>query len=259
MPQLLEGRTAVVTGAASGNGRAIARAAAAHGADVVVADRRESPRAGGAPTHEVIASETDRRARYVPCDVTDPDAFEPAFEAAAELGGVDVMVNNAGVIGEQGSLVDADVETLRRVFRVNVEGVFNGSRAAALRMLEADRPGAIVNMASIAGVAGARGNGIYPASKAAVRLFTQSIAADLGRDGIRVNAIVPGYVDTAMLSEDLPLVGTEAGEKLLRKVPLGRFADPEEVADAVVFLASDMASYVTGASLVVDGGARATI
>lgn len=247
----LTDQAAVVTGAASGNGRAIALAMADAGADVVVADVREEPRAGGTPTHERIEDETDREARFVDCDVTERGDLVGAVDAAEAFGGLDVMVNNAGIIrtGPIGDLTEADFEA---VMDVNVMGVFLGSQVAAERLR--GRGGAIVNLSSMVGIVGAAKNSLYCASKGAVRLFTYALAAELGPDGVRVNAVHPGPVDTAMIREDAPIVGTERGDVYEETIPLGRFGRPEDVAEAVVYLASDRAGYVTGSSLVVDGG-----
>jgi len=247
----LADRTAVVTGAASGNGRAIALAFAEEGADVVVADVRERPREGGTPTHELIRAETDREARFVDCDVTERDDLVGAVEAAEAFGGIDVMVNNAGIIrtGSIGDLTEADFEA---VMGVNVKGVFLGSQIAAERLRE--RGGAIVNLSSMVGIVGAAQNTLYCASKGAVRLFTYALAAELGPDGVRVNAVHPGPVETEMIREDAPIVGTDRGDAYEETIPLRRFGRPEDVAEAVVYLASDRASYVTGSSLVLDGG-----
>lgn len=246
---LLTDRVAVVTGGASGNGRAIARAYAEYGADVVVADVRESPRRGGTPTHELVA-EAGRAGRFVDCDVTDRGDLVAAVEAADELGGVDVMVNNAGVFRDESFLEVTEAE-FDRLMDVNLKGTFFGAQVAAERMVEAG--GVVINLSSIAGLRGSGGFATYAASKGAVRLLTYALADELGPE-IRVNAIHPGIIDTAMTADDVPIVGGEAGEAVLEGIPGGRFGEPEDVADAAVYLASDLADYVTGESLVVDGG-----
>ncbi|MFC6837881.1 SDR family oxidoreductase [Halomarina ordinaria] len=256
MDQLLGDRTAVVTGATSGIGRAIARRFAAHGADVVVADLREQPREGGAPTHERIADETDRRARFVECDVRDPTALEQAVAAADGFGGVDVMVNNAGVFRAE-SFLTADEAEFDRVFETNVKGTYFGSQAAARRMVNRGG-GSIVNLSSTAGLYGVGDYVAYSASKGAVRLMTYALADALGSDGVRANVVHPGVVETAMTREDSRVVGTDAGEAFRDRIPLGAFGRPEDVADAALYLASDLARYVTGESLVVDGGIHST-
>jgi NAD(P)-dependent dehydrogenase (short-subunit alcohol dehydrogenase family) len=247
---LLEDRTGVVTGGASGNGRAIALAFAEAGADVVIADLQESPREGGVPTHERIESETGARARFVECDVTEPAALEAAVDAASAFGGVDVMVNNAGVL-QRTPFLDVTEDEYDRLMDVNARGVFFGAQAAARRMAEGDG-GAIVNLASLAAMQGSPGLSVYSASKGAVRLLTYTLAGELGPEGIRVNAICPGPVDTVMATDDVPL----ATEEWAERNPLGRFGHAEDVADAAVFLASDRASYVNGETLLLDGGAR---
>jgi len=262
MSELLAGKTGVVTGGASGNGRQVALAFARHGADVVVADVQEEPREGGAPTHEAIEDETDTHAAYVECDVTDRDALDAAIEAAEEFGGVDVMVNNAGVFrGED--FLDVTEDEFDWLMDINVKGVFFGAQAAARRMVERGEGGdngggSIINMSSVAGLLGSGEYVTYCTSKGAVRLLTYSLAGTLGPHGIRVNAIHPGIIETAMTTEDVPIVGTETGEAFLETVPLGRNGQPEDVADAAVLLASDLASYITGESLVVDGGMSMT-
>ncbi|UIP00857.1 SDR family oxidoreductase [Halobaculum sp. CBA1158] len=272
MSDLLSGRVAVVTGAASGNGRAIARRYAEEGADVVVADVREEPREGGAPTVELIEAETDAAATFVECDVRDPAALESAVAAAEAFGGVDVMVNNAGIYRPE-NFLESTEEQFDELMAVNAKGVYFGAQAAAKRMVARsegdDAPAAsdaaagdagedphpvIINMSSAAGIRGEGRLVTYSMSKGAVRLFTYALADALGDAGIRVNAIHPGFVETAMTTQDVELVGTETEERMAATIPSGRFGQPEEVADAAVYLASDMASYVTGESLVVDGG-----
>ncbi|MFC7069312.1 SDR family oxidoreductase [Halobaculum lipolyticum] len=264
MTDLLAGRTAVVTGAASGNGRAIARRYAEEGADVVVADVREDPREGGEPTHELIASETDASATYVDCDVSDPADLEAAVETAEAFGGVDVMVNNAGIYRPENFLESTEAE-FDRLMDVNAKGVYFGAQAAAKRMVaraeerdDDDPHPVVINMSSAAGIRGEGRLVTYSMSKGAVRLFTYALADALGDAGIRVNAIHPGFVETAMTTRDVELVGTESEQRMSATIPSGRFGQPEEVADAAVYLASDMASYVTGESLVVDGGMTST-
>lgn len=257
MPALLGGKTAVVTGAASGIGRAIARRFAAEGADVVVADVREAPREEGDPTHEAIESGTDASAAFVSCDVTDVGDVDAAVDAADEFGGVDVMVNNAGIVGPQGPITDVEPEAYRRLLRVNLDGVFFGSRAAAARMAESDG-GSIVNVSSIAGIRGYENLTPYCASKGGVRSLTYALAEELGPDGIRVNVIHPGVIETAMTAEDVPIVGTETGEAMRRSIPLRTFGTPDDVANAALFLASELSEFVTAESLVVDGGVTNT-
>ena len=260
MGDQLSGRVAVVTGGASGNGREICRRFAEEGASVVVADLRTDPREGGSPTHELI-QEQGGQAAFVECDVASRADLAAAVDAAEDFGGVDVMVNNAGIFrGEE--FLDVDEAGLQQFLDVNVKGVFFGSQVAAERMLERERSedgaerGSIVNMASIGAIRALGRYTCYDLTKGAVISTTYSLADRFGSEGIRVNAILPGIIGTAMTQEDVAIVGTERGEQYAKaSIPMGRFGDPEEVADAAVFLASEQASYVNGESLVVDGGA----
>lgn len=252
MTELLSGKTAVITGGMSGNGRAIARLFAEHGADVVVADVREEPREASVPTHEIIQEETDAQVTFVKCDVTDRGDLVAAIDAAEEFGGVDVMVNNAGIFrGED--FLSVSEEEFDQLIDINVKGVFFGTQVAAERMQD-EGGGSIINLSSVAGLTGTGEHVSYCTSKGAVRLMTYSTADALGPDGIRVNAIHPGVIETAMTTEDVPIIGTDEGEAYLEMIPSRRFGEPEDVADAALFLASDLSSYVNGESLVVDGG-----
>lgn len=253
MSELLARETAIVTGGASGNGRQIALKIAEHGADVVVADVQEEPREGGTPTHDLVHEETDSDASFVECDVTDWDDVCEAVDVAKDFGGLDIMVNNAGVLrtGSVTELTESDYET---VMDVNVKGTFFGSKAAATWFLDEGRDGVVVNLSSMAGLVGGAENSLYCASKGAIRLFTYSLAAELGPHGVRVNAVHPGPIETQMIEKDTPIVGTDREKPYKKSIPLQRFGRPEEVADAVLYLASDLSSYVTGASLTLDGG-----
>jgi NAD(P)-dependent dehydrogenase (short-subunit alcohol dehydrogenase family) len=163
------------------------------------------------------------------------------------------MVNNAGVFSG-GDFLDATEADFSRLMDVNVKGTFFGAQAAAERMVEGGDGGAIVNLSSVAGLEGSAGFATYCASKGAVRLLTYSLAAELGPEGVRVNAIHPGVIETAMTTDDVPIVGTESGDDYLEDIPSRRFGDPGDVADAAVFLASAAGDYVNGESLTVDGG-----
>lgn len=252
MSPILEDRVAVITGASSGNGRAMARRFASEGADIVIADIQEEPREGGEPTHDLIDSETDASATYVECDVTSRSDLEDAVDAAEEYGGVDIMVNNAGIFHED-EFLEIDEETYDRMMDINVKGTFFGAQAAAKRMVDADG-GSIINLSSVAGLEGSADYITYCGTKGAVRLLTYAMASNLGPDGIRVNAIHPGLIETTMTTEDVEIMGTDAEEGFLQAIPSRRAGQPEDVADAALYLASDLSDYVTGESLVVDGG-----
>jgi NAD(P)-dependent dehydrogenase (short-subunit alcohol dehydrogenase family) len=252
MRDLLVDKTAVVTGGASGNGRAISLAYAEQGCDVVVADIREEPREGGEPTHERVTAETDARATFVECDVTDYDSLVAAVEAAEAFGGIDVMVNNAGIFQGEAFLEDDD-ETFDRIMDINVRGVYYGCRAAIAEMVDSGG-GSVVNLSSVAGLRGSGDFVSYCTSKGAVRLMTYALADKFGPDGVRVNAIHPGLIETTMTTEDVPIFGTDAEEAFMETIPLRRGGEAEDVADIALFLASDLADYVTGESVVVDGG-----
>ncbi|ESP87013.1 SDR family NAD(P)-dependent oxidoreductase [Candidatus Halobonum tyrrellensis] len=251
-------RVAVVTGGSSGIGRAVARRFGEAGAHVVVADVRERPRDADRPTHEAIR-DAGGSADYVDCDVSDPAEVESVVEAAREYGGVDVMVNNAGVY-RHAPLVEAGVDAFDRLYAVNVRGAFAGCRAAARDMLDRGEPGCIVNTASISSRYAQVGHAAYDASKGAIAMLTRVAALELAGSEIRVNAVAPGRVDTRLgdgddadASAPESVEGWDAPE-FTKDVPMGRAADPEEVAGSYLFLACEDASYVTGHLLYVDGG-----
>lgn len=250
MDDLLAGQTAVVTGAASGNGRGIAVRFAECGADVVVADIRKTPRQGGTPTHERINDETSSRAVFVECDVTNTDDLQDAVIKAEELGGIDIMVNNAG-FSRQEDFAELAEDAYHEMMDVNLKGVCFGSQVAIRAMTDREA-GSIINISSLSGLLGSPNSAIYSASKGGVRLFTYAIAARYGSQGIRANVLHPGVVDTAIL-EDIGL-DDEGREKFAKRIPLRRVAKPSDIGNAALFLASDLSSYVSGTSLVVDGG-----
>jgi len=245
---LLQDRTAVVTGAASGIGRATALALADHGSNVVVADRRTEPREGGVPTVERVEEETDARAVQVECDVGDPSTVEAAFDAAGDLGGLDLMVNNAGVF-HRGDPLETTPEQYTDLMNVNARGTFFATQRAGRHLVERGG-GAIVNVASTSGFRADGTIAAYSASKAAIIQTTRAFADALGPSGVRVNAVSPGAIDTG-LSRDR---SEQERRDLTESIPSRRVGDPADVARAVVFLASELAGYVNGENLVVDGG-----
>ncbi|MFC7228778.1 SDR family oxidoreductase [Salinirubellus salinus] len=246
-----ENQTVFVTGGGSGIGRETALRCAREGATVVVAD---VDREGGEETVaaiEDLAGDADA----VELDVTDADAVRDAVDAAADTHGLDVMVNNAGIAQSNDPLEEVSLEERDRIVDVNANGVWNGCRAA-IPHLKAQGSGAIVNVASLAGVVGQPWSAAYAMTKGGVAKMTRSIAWELGRHGVRANAVCPGFTDTPMVQggleeRDDPEAAREALE---RRYALKRLGDPEEIAAAICFLASDDASFVTGHELVVDGG-----
>ena len=233
----LEGKLALVTGASRGIGRAIAVALAAAGADVVIGYR------SGKSEAEQLAAEIGARA--VQADVSSP---EDAKRLVEEAGDVDVLVNNAGLTRD-GLLARMSDDDWRTVIDTNLSSVFYTCRAVTRPMMK-KRGGSIVNISSVVGVHGNWGQTNYAASKAGIIGFTKSLARELGSRNIRANVVAPGYVKT-QLTDVLP---EEATAAMIQNTPLGRVAEPEEIAGAVRFLASDDASFITGEVLLVDGG-----
>jgi len=254
----LEGRVALVTGAAGGIGAAIATAMAAEGARVVIADVKD-----GRST--VAAIETaGGQALFVACDVADPAQVDAAVAAAvAAYGGLDVLVNDAGISGGSALAHELDVDTWLRTVAVNLTGPFLCVRAAMPHLLASGR-GRVVNIASTYGVVGAPLAAAYCATKGGVVNLTRQLAVDYGPLGVRVNAILPGYIDTDMGGYRAGLGPEGAAAANARRdaaaglQPLGRQASAEEVASVAVFLAGDESSFMTGAIIPVDGGCTTT-
>jgi len=239
--------TAIVTGGGSGIGAATCRALVAEGARILAVDQDAAAAAQ-------VADALGGRAESAACDVTDAAALTALIDAAAgRWGRLDILVNNAG-IGSFGETPELPIEAWRQVLAVDLDAVFYGCRAALPHMQRQGR-GAIVNTASISGLAGDYGFAAYNAAKAGVVNYTRTLALDHGHEGIRANAVCPGVIDTPLLgplAEASPLRAAWADSLALR-----RFGRPSEVAEAIAFLASDSASYITGHALVVDGGRTA--
>lgn len=242
------GKTVIVTGAGSGIGAATARRFAAEGATVVYAGRRPERLA------EAAAGFASGRVLIQPTDVADPDAVAALIDATIDAyGGIDVLVNNAGTAAF-GSFTDMPIDTWRQTMAVNVDGVVHACRAALPHLIA--QGGAIINVASVSGLAGDWGLAFYNASKGAVVNLTRALALEYGAQGVRVNAVCPSLTRTEMASG---ITGNPAlVARFADRTALGRPAEPDDVAGVIAFLASDDARYVTGVNLPVDGGLSAS-
>lgn len=246
MTLLLEGRAAVITGSARGIGFAMARTFASHGACVVVSDI-DAVAADAAA--EELTREGHDGVMAIPCDVRDQESVAKLAEAAiARCGGIDVWVNNAGVTSDA-TMLKMDLDAFRLVLDVHVTGCWLGTRAAA-RHMKARGEGSIINMSSLSAKVGTFGQTNYSAAKAGIVGLTKAAARELARSGVRVNAIQPGLIATAM-TEQMP-ADVLAGR--VAEIPMQRIGQPTDVAGAALFLASDLAGYMTGTVLEVAGG-----
>lgn len=246
MKKKLEGRVVLVTGASRGIGAAIAKACSEEGARVVVNYARSADAAS-----EVVRAieEKGGEAMLQRADVSDGEAVNAMVDAVLEkYGALDVLVNNAGVTHDNLLAVMSD-EEWDDVMRVNAGGVFRLCRAVARPMMARKR-GRIVNVSSVAGTKGGKGQTNYAASKGAIEAFTRALAVELAPKGVTVNAVAPGVIVTEMSA----FVREAASEEILARILMKRYGNPEDVARAVVFLASDDAAYITGVTLPVDGG-----
>jgi 3alpha(or 20beta)-hydroxysteroid dehydrogenase len=233
----LAGKTAIISGAARGMGAAHARRFVAEGAKVVLGDILDAE-------GEALAAELGASARYLRMDVTSPDDWAAAVALAVrDFGGLHILVNNAGIFGGA-ALVDHPLDLWHRIIETNLTGSFLGVRAATAALV-ASGSGSIINISSVAGMRGAPGGSAYVASKFGVRGLTKAVAAELAPFGVRCNSVHPGIIDTPM-AEGLNTKGYD--------YPIGRMARSDEVTNLVLYLASDEASYSTGAEFVVDGG-----
>ena len=243
---------AVITGAASGIGKAIAEKMSAQGAEVYLLDRDSAQGEALAAT----LSAAGHKAYYKDCDVTDTAATAALLESIGAVNGIDILVNNAGV-AHVGNLENTSEADLDRLYQVNIKGIFNCSKAAITHM-KAKGQGVILNLASIAASTGIADRFAYSMTKGAVRAMTYSIAKDYVSYGIRCNCISPARIHTpfvdGFIAKNYPGQEAEMFEKLSKTQPIGRMGTPEEVADFAAFLCSDKASFLTGTDYPIDGG-----
>lgn len=246
-PRLLKGRLALITGAGQGNGRALALGLSQAGARVIVTDMNAST---VEKTALAVNAEGGEAWAFV-LDVTAPDACRAlASRIVSEIGNVDLLVNNAGIIIRETTSSDNAEANWKKTIDVNVHGTFNVT-LAMLPSIKATK-GSIINIASIAAYAGQAASLGYSPSKGAIKMFTQSLAQELAPLGVRVNALAPGVIETPMTSATLD--DPTRLEKFMARIPMGRVGQTEDLVGPVIFLASDMSRYVTGITLAVDGG-----
>ena len=246
---MLRGKVAIVTGAASGIGRATAELFAVHGARVVIADRDIE---GAEETLERIKKKGEM-GLALKVDVSDEAQIKMMVKQTIErFGQLDFACNNAGIEGEQAVTADCTAENWRRVININLEGTWWCMKYQIPEILKGDG-GAIVNVSSIAGLLGFKGIPAYVSSKHAINGLTKTAALEYADQGLRVNAVSPGAIQTPMIDRFVGEEG-EGRQDLMAAHPLGRFGRPEEVAEAIVWLCSEKASYITGQVLAVDGG-----
>ena len=244
----LKGRVALVTGASSGLGIQFAKALADNGASVALVARRTDRLA--ALKAEIEGN--GGKALAIEADVTDAAAMARAFGAAEKVfGTVTILVNNAGIAQSPRRAIDVSAEEWRKVLGVNLDAVFANAQEAARRMLAAKQQGSIVNIASVLGFGVAKGVAAYATAKAGVVQITKALAVELAFKGVRVNAIAPGWFVTEINDKYLM---SEAGEQLKRDIPMGRFGNAGDLDGALLLLVSDAGSYITGSTIVVDGG-----
>jgi NAD(P)-dependent dehydrogenase (short-subunit alcohol dehydrogenase family) len=246
----LHGKVALITGVAAGIGRATAQLFANEGALILGADIDED---GGKSITEKVQA-LGGNMTFVKTDVSSESEIKALFEIASDMGGVDILFNNAGVEVAKG-LLDTSEENWNQSVNVNLKSVFFCCKHAIKQMKEKGN-GAIINNSSVAGLVGSTFSPAYSAAKGGIISLTKTLAADFGEFNIRVNCICPGAIETPMLERVLEYQGNPADvrESRLKNYPLGRFGSPQEVAQTVLFLASDDSSFVTGAIIVVDGG-----
>ena len=248
----LQGKVAIVTGATSGIGKATAAALAREGVKIVLTGRRT-------PEGLAVAEEVQKEggtARFVQADVSkEADVRRVVDEAVRNFGRLDIAVNNAG-LEFAGSVIDFDEAAYRRVFDTNVLGVFLSLKHEIPALLKSGG-GSIINISSVLGNRGMPGVSIYTASKFAVEGITRSAALEYATSGIRINAIAPAVIRTAMADRFAGVPGTESRDQLESIHPMGRSGEPREIADVVLFLASNASSFMTGTTVAVDGGVMA--
>jgi NAD(P)-dependent dehydrogenase (short-subunit alcohol dehydrogenase family) len=247
----LEGKVAIVTGGSRGIGEAIARAFASQGARVVVAARKME---GVSAVAASIAKDhgSDRVFAVAAHTGKEEDTVRLVREAITHFGKVDVLVNNAGTNPHFGPLLSAENGAWDKTFEVNLKGYFWCAREVARHCIGREAPGSIVNVSSVAGLLASPMQGVYSMTKAAVISMTKTLAVELAASKIRVNCIAPGFIDTRLSSAILK--NEELLKHVIERTPMGRYGTPDEIAGGAVYLASDAASFLTGHTLVIDGG-----
>ena len=249
----LKDRVAVITGASRGIGLATARQFAQAGATLAITARKQDSLDAAAEELRALGAQV----LPVACHAGKPEEIDALLtKTVSHFGRIDILINNAGTNPYFGPMIDTEMSAWLKTFQINLEGYFLAARWVARHLIEHQRPGAIVNIASILGLRSAPFQGVYGATKAAIISMTQTLAQELGPHQIRVNAIAPGLVDTK-------LAGIITGSEDLRamveaRTPIGRIGQPEEIATGALFLASDAGSFVTGHTLVMDGGSTIT-